>query len=413
MKQTLLMVLTALCLQTSAQYIAVTARYTGTRLVDDSPNPPKRENHLILTFHEVSPAGMYTPASLVNYELYIYKQGLQYGNELSGMTDSIGNNYPGYGYTAPRAVSYYNSLGPGIIDCDPNLCDHYLVNGSILDAGWVTVSHWDFDQGTGQPFENFSAPNICLPYYAFGHPYFFTPGNLNFDWSSGVPGPPYNLYNFACSSGGLNLVMRGVLPADSSGMPILLPVRFASLRGELRDSNATIEWSNLTESRIDHYTIERSTDGVNWQPAGTIPPVLNNGGPAYYSFQIRQETAMLYYRVRAVETNGQSFYSNLVVLRKPVVTAASGESVPQLLIYPNPVSTGRFQFRLTHAPAGRYLALLISPDGLRLRQKMIEQFLDNADLVKEMEGEGLAPGLYQLVLLGPGKRYTASLLISQ
>ena len=66
-----------------SQYIGVRARYTETRLVDDSPNPPKRENRLILSFFTVSFNGtenVFTPVVLSNYDIWVYKQGLQYGN---------------------------------------------------------------------------------------------------------------------------------------------------------------------------------------------------------------------------------------------------------------------------------------------------------------------------------------------
>ena len=181
-----------------SQYIGVKARYTETRLVDDSPNPPKRENHLILSFFEVSPGGIYSPTTLSNYDLWVYKVGLQYGSFMGGVLDSSGNNYDGYAWPAPKAVAYYNSLGLNYIDCDPNAATHYVVNGHELDCGFVTVSYWDIDYGTGNPFEAFTAPNICLPYYSFGHPYYFNPGNVNFDWSVLFPTSPYNLYNFSC-----------------------------------------------------------------------------------------------------------------------------------------------------------------------------------------------------------------------
>ena len=119
----------------SSQYIGVRAKYTETRLVDEAPYPPARENRLILSFYHVSEVGVFTPVSLSNFEVWIQKEGLQYGSVLGGVLDSSGNNYPAYAFTAPKAVSYYNSYSPNFIDCSPAFTTLYTVNGYELDCG--------------------------------------------------------------------------------------------------------------------------------------------------------------------------------------------------------------------------------------------------------------------------------------
>src|SRR5260221_11565213 len=191
----LLAVLQFFCCYSFSQYIGVKARYAETRLVDDSPNPPKRQNRLILSFYEISSTGVYTPVSLSNYDIWVYKEGLQYGSYMGGVLDSSGNNYPGYNWPAPNAVSYYNSYYPNYIDCDPNAATHYIVNRHELDCGFIGVSYWDIDYGTGQQIELFTAPNVCLPYYIWPDPYAILPGNVNFGWPV-FPTAPYNWYSF-------------------------------------------------------------------------------------------------------------------------------------------------------------------------------------------------------------------------
>ena len=72
-KLTFLLVLVLLNFASFSQYIGVRARYTETRLVDDAPNPPKRENRLILSFYTVSFNGtenVFTPVVLSNYDIW-------------------------------------------------------------------------------------------------------------------------------------------------------------------------------------------------------------------------------------------------------------------------------------------------------------------------------------------------------
>ncbi len=407
MKLNCLFVLLLLNFACFAQYIGVRARYTETRLVDDAPNPPKRENRLILSFYSVTfngTANVFTPAVLSNYDIWVYKQGLQYGNVMGGVLDSTGNNYPGYAWPAPKAVSYYNTLGLNYIDCDPNAATHYVVNGQELDCGFVTVSYWDVDGGTGVPFEAFPAPNICLPWYDFMEPYYWNPGNVNFSPETLFPGPPYNLYNYNCG-GPLQLVRRGLLSYDSSSGGIL-PVRFVNLRAEIdATSKVTIAWSNMTESEIQNYIIENSVDGSLFQSAGAIMPTGNTGGRADYSYSTTQSEETVYYRIKATESTGTVMYSNIVVVRKTVPVTTINQS---LRIFPNPVTGGEFSIRLANAPAGRYICTVINPEGQPIRQKMIQH--NSGDLVRQIDLTGLSSGLYRLILRSTTKKYTETVV---
>lgn len=404
MKTILFALLQLLCLCSTAQYIGVKARYTETRLVDDSPNPPKRENHLILSFFEVSPAGVYTPTTLSNYDLWVYKVGLQYGSFMGGVLDSTGNSYDGYAWPAPKAVAYYNTLGLNYIDCDPNAATHYTVNGHELDCGFVTVSYWDIDYGTGNPFEAFPAPNICLPFYSFGDPYYFSPGNVNFSWPV-FPTAPYNWYNFSCGAS-LQLVIRGVLAADTGGVVVTLPVRFANTRADIDASGiVTVSWSNMTESDISNYSIESSVDGISFQSIGTVIPTLNNGARADYIFYTSQSAAKVYYRIKATENSGTNLYSSILMLRKNETSVIREESVA---VYPNPVANSEFTFRLYNAPAGRYISCIITPAGQEIKHKMIEH--NNGDLVRQVDMSGLPAGVYRFLLRSSTKKYTETIL---
>lgn len=410
MKFFLCLLLAFMALAGTAQYIGVRARYTATRLIDDSPNPPKRENRLVLSFFEVNASGEFSPITLSNFDLWINKQGLQFGNVLGGVLDSAGNNYPGYAWTAPKVVSYYNSLGPNYIDCSATEATHYVVNGHELDCGFVPVSYWDIDYGTLEPIERFPAPNVCLPWYDFPHPYFFAPGNVNFGPEL-TPGPPYNLYYFDCG-GPQQFVRRGLLSSDSSGGGVVLPVRFAFVQGELRDSNAVIEWSNLTETDIAAYTVERSANGSEWQVAGTVIPIKNDGNLADYRFQTVQSAYQSYYRIQAIELSGDRFYSSILLLRKPPAAPGAPAATPVLSVYPNPVTGPEISFRLSNAPKGRYISSIISPGGQRLKMKMTEHD-GMGDLVRQVDVNGLLPGVYRLVLHSTSEKYSSSFYYSR
>lgn len=410
MKSILLSFLFFVSLQSHSQYIGVRARYTDTRLVDNSPERPSRENRLILSFYEVTIIGsqyVWTPTTLTNHDIWIYEEGLQYGNLMGGVLDSLGNNYPGYAFTAPRVVSYWNSLGVNYFDCGTNNSTHYVANGHELDCGFIRVSHWETDINTGTEGEYFTAPNVNLPMVDIMSPYYYNPGNINFSCGDLCPGGVYNFYTFICGST-QQLVIRALLNYDTSAIIIALPVRFANVQGELHGSNADIGFSNMTESDASAYAIEKSVDGINFITVGTVLPVRNDGGRADYNFQTLQVEESCYYRIKATENSGNSFYSNIFVLRKQAGSTIPQETLRVLTVYPNPVAGSEISFRLTNAEKGRYVSSIIAPDGKEVKQKMIEH--DGGDLIRQLYVSGLIPGLYRLVIRSANYKYTQTFI---
>ena len=405
MKTFFLSILCFITFNCFSQYIGVKVRYTDTRLVDNSPLPPSRENRLILSFFKVSDSGVYTP-TILPYDIAIYKEGLQYGSPTGGVTDSSGNNYPGYLMTAPHVVAYSNSYSLTSIECDPNLVTTYPVSGQELDCGFIRVSHWVMDTVTGFVGEIFTAPNVCLPFYYDPHPYSIAPGNLNFTWPI-TPTPPYNKYGFTCTDTVQYAIMRGVIPhADPIGP---LPVRFANVKGHIDAANKiTISWSNLTESDILQYVIERSVDGISFHSIGTVLPAINNGSRADYSFFDVQTDKRNYYRIKAVENNRRFFYSTVISLTAADHNSNPGDNNPSLSIYPNPVSDGTFTFRLTNAEKGNYSYSLYNPSGRQLFYKLILH--NGGDIIRQVNLTGLASGVYQLVMRSENKKYSQKIV---
>jgi hypothetical protein len=389
-----------------AQYIGVRARYTDTRLVANPGHPPTRENRLILSFYHVTASGTYIPTTLTDYPLYVYTEGLQYGSFSGGVLDSSGNNYPGYTYPAPRAVAYYNSYIPHAIDCDPNAATAYTVNGHELDCGFIRVSHWEEDPSTSMPpYESFTAPNVCLPYYFVGEPYAIVPGNVNFHWPLPATAP-YNYYSFSCAGSTQQLVIRGVLEPDTTSI-VVLPVHFA-FESLVTDGTcrATINWSNLTETDIHHYEVERSANGTVFTTIATVLPNGTSGGRADYSFTDNTPnlTATTFYRIKAIEISGSHFFS--VLLRKP--NCSSSIAGPRLRLFPNPVQQGRFALQVDELPAGNYEILLSNPLGQL--HKVSTTNHPGGTLYKLFDLHWLPPGAYTVLLRSPAMQLTSKVI---
>lgn len=113
----------------------------------------------------------------------------------------------------------------------------------------------------------------------------------------------------------------------------LLPVEFGEINARANGaSSAMITWSTYTESNNDYFTVERSTDLLNWQPLGQV---LGNGTTSAqhnYSFvDFSPVEGLAYYRIKQVDFSGQYDYSNNVGLVFAGATAS-------IRAYPNPVT---------------------------------------------------------------------------
>jgi hypothetical protein len=383
-------------------YFGVKAKWTETRLVDDAPYPPRRENRLVLTFYQVDIFGNYIPIMLSNYDLWIFKEGAHYGSYCGDIFDSCGNNYPGYPMTAPKVVAHHNSYALNYEVCSPSTVTQYIVNGQELDCGFIQVSHWETHPDTFIDHEIFTTPNVCLPYYTIA-PYPNFPGNLNFQW----PIPPSNgnhFFSFACGDGIQQFVMKGVLPADSSVDMESLPVKFANVRAVKFEDNVKVSWSNMTESDILHYEVERSVNGVSFQSIGTIHPQLNNYGRADYVYTDSNAimNSKLFYRIKAVEITGHSFFSQVMRIQ------LSGEKISKLILYPNPTKD-KVTLQITNAAAGKYAIVLVSMAG---REKLVQSFEHGGGSVTQRVSlDEMPAGLYIVLVKSNEKTFSAKLSV--
>ena len=110
---------------------------------------------------------------------------------------------------------------------------------------------------------------------------------------------------------------------------IILPAKEVQLAGKQKADVAELSWSAKEEKGVKEYVVERSNskDG-QYKAIGNVYAKNNNASSNYYIFQdSRPESGMNYYRLRIVDENGKSAYSNIVMLK----WSSKGIS-----FYPNP-----------------------------------------------------------------------------
>lgn len=182
--------------------------------------------------------------------------------------------------------------------------------------------------------------------------------------------------------------------ACPSGAP--LPARFANVKASRKAQTIEVSFSNLTETDIANYTIERSANGKDFSTVAELKPAKNNGSRTEYSFTDAQPLkGNNIYRVKSLETTGKVAYSAVVKINNSL-------SAGSLSIFPNPVKNKTLFFQSGNVPAGTYFLTIRNSVG----QQVISQTIYHNGGVfgQSVPVATLQAGLYYLELRGTEKQ---------
>jgi len=107
-----------------------------------------------------------------------------------------------------------------------------------------------------------------------------------------------------------------------------LPLSLISFSARCATSFTQLQWQTGTESGIDRFDIERSTDGVSWLTLGNIPS-SNNASGSGYSFRDNDALPNALYRLKIISLPGDFVYS-------PVFRGGCADIALPFTVYPNP-----------------------------------------------------------------------------
>ncbi len=115
---------------------------------------------------------------------------------------------------------------------------------------------------------------------------------------------------------------------------VVLPISLISFTGSLQNNLTTLlNWKTANEINTSQFIIERSGDGQNFSPIGTLAAAGNSSGERTYSFTdvdvANMSVQNVFYRLKVVDIGGAYKYSNIVK-----VSLTPGKEL--ITISPNP-----------------------------------------------------------------------------
>jgi len=121
-------------------------------------------------------------------------------------------------------------------------------------------------------------------------------------------------------------------PVSATAINTILAVTGLKFTGGVNSGNVVLQWNTLSETGMGYFELQRSIAGTNFNTIANINATGNPGGHQYnYEDISYPATDKLYYRLKVVDKDNATYFSDVVLLK---LTAQQ----PAFTIYPNPAT---------------------------------------------------------------------------
>ena len=157
----------------------------------------------------------------------------------------------------------------------------------------------------------------------------------------GKPSSNYTVYDDVAKS-----VIKGFVQFDGSNASnneywtfgstdasATLPVELMYFKGDVINTFVKLSWATASETNNDYFTVERSSDGITFEPLTKIGSSGNSNAVNYYEFTDSIPLPLVsYYRLKQTDFDGSYKYHNVIT-----VYFQTNYAEQNLEIYPNPI----------------------------------------------------------------------------
>ncbi|MFN0200807.1 MAG: T9SS type A sorting domain-containing protein, partial [Bacteroidia bacterium] len=167
--------------------------------------------------------------------------------------------------------------------------------------------------------------------------------------------------------------------------PVIFPVTLVNFEGQWAGAKTILSWKTESELNSAHFVLEYSINGANYEAVAQLNAAGNSNTPRNYAHTHDFPTAdRNYYRLKMVDIDGYSAYSNVVLLSKY-------NQLPSLTLFPNPAQG---KVTVLH-PSGNQKAILTIVESTG---KLVKTIQTEANTVQtEVDLSGITSGVYQVI----------------
>ncbi len=172
-----------------------------------------------------------------------------------------------------------------------------------------------------------------------------------------------------------------------------LPIDIIVLNAYPKNQGIQVDWVSKTEIDMDHYEVEKSADGIQFNKTNSVMALGNSNQPIKYSwFDVSPFIGRNFYRIKAFDISRQIKYSD-------IVNVNINKNQGSITEYPNPIDDNSFNLRFDNIVKGTYTISLINNLGQQIFNTQIKHAGGSSIKIIELKNN-LQSGNYDLVIIG-------------
>jgi hypothetical protein len=171
-----------------------------------------------------------------------------------------------------------------------------------------------------------------------------------------------------------------------AGLANPLPVSLLDFSSDCNNNHTELKWSTGSEINNSHFTVLKSTDGVSYEPIGTVQGNGTVSSNSYYKFVDQQINVRLSY-FKLVQTD----YDGKETIYGPIVASSCGK-LNALEVSVIPSNPDELTVLIKNPKADKFRISLINLEGKLILSKVVE-FENGLNLVS-LPTSGLSSGIY-------------------
>ncbi|HSU28790.1 MAG TPA: GEVED domain-containing protein [Chitinophagaceae bacterium] len=174
----------------------------------------------------------------------------------------------------------------------------------------------------------------------------------------------------------------------------------------INSSTVRLDWSTTNEENLNGFSIERSTDGINWRTIGSMESRNNGAGNTndYVYNDLQALKGKSWYRIKLYNNNNSPRYSEVrAVLIK--------DALEQVSIMPNPARSSATVYINSNISAEA--KVLVSDMQGRLMSTQVTNLVPGGNTIGLDHLDKMPEGTYIVQVVSPGAVVSRKLLISR
>ncbi|MEP7279421.1 MAG: Calx-beta domain-containing protein, partial [Bacteroidota bacterium] len=177
-----------------------------------------------------------------------------------------------------------------------------------------------------------------------------------------------------------------------------LPVSLLKFEGAKQHAGVELKWTTEQEINTNHFEVQRSANGLNFETIGIVKSFGLTGGNIY-SMQDTRAGSVNYYRLKVVDNDGNYTFSTIIAINIAGLRQ-------RIYVLNNPFSN-IIRLGFTNQPGERVTTRLMDGSGKLLQQNEFKHVVNSIEFNAPSY---LSKGIYLLEAVVDGTRFTYKLV---